>query len=69
MSEGNKPANVEKLAYRIDEFCHAMGVSRAKAYALMKEGHLPYFYIGTRRHIPADAAKALVATATTQAQP
>ncbi len=53
-------AHVERRAYLVDEYCLAVRVSRATAYAMMADGTLPFFYIGNRRHIPVEAVEAQI---------
>jgi excisionase family DNA binding protein len=53
-------APLVRRAYRVDEACYALGISRASAYTAMREGKLPYFVVGGRRHISADVIEALV---------
>jgi hypothetical protein len=53
-------AHVERRAYLVDEYCFAMRVSRASAYAMMSAGMLPYFYVGNRRRIPVEAVEAQI---------
>jgi excisionase family DNA binding protein len=48
------PVRVERRAYRLAEYCAAVGISRSMAYVMMADGRLPFFSIGRRRHIPAD---------------
>ena len=50
----------ERRAYLVNEFCQAMRISRAKAYQLMRDGTLPYFTLGGRRHISADVVEAQI---------
>lgn len=56
------PAQVEKLAFRIDEFCSSCGVGRTTAYRLMKTGKLRYVRVGSRRLVPRDAAQQFLAS-------
>jgi predicted DNA-binding transcriptional regulator AlpA len=55
-----KTAAVARRAYRINEACAALGISRSGAYLEMSAGRLPYVVICGRRHIPADTVEALV---------
>jgi hypothetical protein len=66
-TDGNMPISEKKTAppvmrraYRINEACTALGISRSGAYLEMSAGRLPYVVICGRRHIPADAVEALV---------
>jgi predicted DNA-binding transcriptional regulator AlpA len=47
-------ARVERRAYSVNDYCRAMSIGRSTAYNLMREGKLPYFTLGGRRHISAD---------------
>jgi excisionase family DNA binding protein len=61
---GNRPPNrpqVERRAYRIDEFCAAFGLGRTKVYELIKTGKLRTVLVGGRRLVPRDAGEALIA--------
>jgi excisionase family DNA binding protein len=51
---------IEKRAYRIDEFCAAFGLGRTKVYQLIKSGKLRSVLIDGRRLVPRDAAEALL---------
>jgi hypothetical protein len=51
-------ARVERRAYSVNDYCRAMSIARSTAYSLMREGSLPYFIIGGRRHISADVVEA-----------
>ena len=46
---------MEKLAYAVPEAAQQIGISRAKAYELIKAGQLRSFLIGSRRLISRDA--------------
>jgi excisionase family DNA binding protein len=54
----------EPLAYRVNDFCHVIGLSRSKVYELISEGRLPTIKVGSRRLIPHHAAKKLIEEAT-----
>ena len=41
------------LAYRVDEFCHLVGIGRSSFYQLMNSGDLRTVFIRGRRLIPA----------------
>jgi excisionase family DNA binding protein len=49
-----------RLAYRIDDFCRAIGLGRTKVYALIADGTLRTVVVGGRRLVPRDAAEALL---------
>jgi len=44
------------LAYRVNDFCQAVGISRAKFYQELKSGNISIIKVGTRTLIPANAA-------------
>lgn len=46
---------VPKVALTITETAHALGISRAVAYRLVKNGELPFVSIGTRKVVPVHA--------------
>jgi excisionase family DNA binding protein len=50
----------DKLAYRIPEAVHAVGIGRSKLYQLIKDGTLKSVKIGGCTLIPRDALCALV---------
>jgi len=50
----------ERLAYRVDDFCRAIGLGRTKVYELISAGLLRTVVIGGRRLIPREAAEALL---------
>lgn len=50
----------EPLAYRVNDFCRVIGLSRSKVYELIGEGRLPTIKLGSRRLIPHHAAKKLI---------
>jgi excisionase family DNA binding protein len=49
--------DVEKRAYRIDEFCSAYGISRSKTYQEIANGRLLAVKIGRMTLIPRGAAE------------
>lgn len=53
--------NVEKMAFTIDEFTFAYGISRTKAYELVNTNGFPAIRIGRRVLIPVDMLKAWLA--------
>ena len=63
LSKGHIPKHVqiEKRAYRIDEFCAAYGLGRTKVYELIKSGKLRTVLVDGRRLVPRDAGEALLA--------
>ena len=48
------------LAYRVAQFCKAVGVGKTKFYELVRDGKIRTVVIGGRRLIPADEAQRLV---------
>jgi excisionase family DNA binding protein len=50
----------DRLAYRIDDFCRAIGLGRTKVYAMIADGTLRTVVIGGRRLVPREAAEALL---------
>jgi len=50
-------SNMEKMAFTIDEFTHAYGISRTKAYELVNTSGFPAIRIGRRVLIPVDMLK------------
>lgn len=51
----------QKLAYSINEACHAVGIKRSKLYELINQGRVTTRKIGSRTLIPADSLRALIA--------
>jgi len=49
---------IEKIAYRIDEFCEAFGVGRTKVFDEIKDGRLKVRKAGRMTLIRADDARA-----------
>ena len=56
-----KRDQVEKRAYRINDFCSAYGLGRTKVYELIKSGKLRTVLVDGRRLVPRDAGDALLA--------
>jgi excisionase family DNA binding protein len=50
----------DRLAYRVDDFCRAIGLGRTKVYAMIGDGTLRTVVVGGRRLIPREAAEALL---------
>jgi excisionase family DNA binding protein len=49
------------VAYRVNDFCAAIGIGRSKLYALAKEGKIKLVKVGGRTVVPATEADRLVA--------
>lgn len=47
-----KPAAAGKLAYRVDEACHALGIGRTSLYELAKAGQIKLIKIAGRTLVP-----------------
>jgi hypothetical protein len=52
--------SITPLAYRINDFCQAMGIGKSAFYILVKAGKIKTIVIAGRRLIPADEAHRLV---------
>ena len=52
----------ERLAYRVTEFSHAIGIGKTKLFEMMKRKELRTVMIGGRRLIPASEAARLLGT-------
>lgn len=50
----------DKLAYRIDEACRAIGIGRSKLYELNRAGKLKIVRLGGRSVVPATELRALL---------
>ncbi|PPQ26647.1 hypothetical protein CCR94_22035 [Rhodoblastus sphagnicola] len=50
----------EKLAYRVNDFCKAIGLSRSTFYKLLSEGKVKTVSIGGRRLVPVCEAERLL---------
>lgn len=48
----------ERLAYRVNEFAEAIGVSRSKCYELIARREVPSIRIGGSVRVPVEAARA-----------
>ena len=46
------PASADKLAFRIDEACHALGIGRTSLYELAKAGQIKLIKIAGRTLVP-----------------
>jgi len=46
-----------KLLYRVTEAADALGVSRSKAYELIKRGEIPAIRVGASTRIPVDGLR------------
>jgi hypothetical protein len=57
-----KPRNWanERLAWRIDDFCRAIGLGRTKVYSMIGDGTLRTVVVGGRRLVPHEVAEALL---------
>ena len=49
---GRKLASAGKLAFRIDEACHVLGVGRTSMYELIKTGELKIIKVAGRTLVP-----------------
>jgi excisionase family DNA binding protein len=58
-----------RLALRPAEFAEAIGVSRSKAYELIKSGEVPSVTIGGITRVPVAAALELIARKLSEARP
>ena len=47
-----KQAPADKLAFRIDEACHALGIGRTSLYELAKTGQIKLIKIAGRSVVP-----------------
>jgi predicted site-specific integrase-resolvase len=52
------------LAYRVNSFCRAIGISRTSFYELVKQGKINTVVIAGRRLVPASEADRLLSEAT-----
>ena len=50
--QGQMLAAAGKMAYRIDEACHALGIGRTSLYELVKQRKLKLITIAGRRLVP-----------------
>ena len=50
----------EPLAYRVNDFCSAVGIGRSLVYRMIKDGDLSTVKVGNRRLIPRHAAVKLI---------
>jgi predicted DNA-binding transcriptional regulator AlpA len=57
--------SLEPLAYQVNAFCRALGISRTSFYELMKSGDLKTIVIAGRRLVPKTEVDRLIANATT----
>jgi hypothetical protein len=57
--------SLEPLAYQVNAFCRALGISRTSFYDLMKRGELKTIVIAGRRLVPKTEVDRLIANATT----
>jgi excisionase family DNA binding protein len=51
---------LERLGYRVNDFCKVVGIGRTYVYELINSNRLRSVRIGGRRIIPADEARRLV---------
>ncbi len=51
-----------KLAYRVDEFCHAIGICRSNFYYQVKARKIRTVVIGGRRLVPASEVERLLSS-------
>jgi hypothetical protein len=57
---GDARSAINKIGYRVPEFCQAVGISRASVYELIKLGKLRSVLIAGLRIIPVTEAERLV---------
>lgn len=57
----NTETSSKPIAYRVSDFCAAMGISRSTFYKLAKDDRIRTVQIGGRRLIPAVEAQRLAA--------
>jgi hypothetical protein len=50
----------EVLAYRVNDFCQAIGVGRTSFYRMVKDGQIRTVLVAGRRVVPASEAKRLL---------
>ena len=50
--------NIERVNWRVDDFCHAHGIGRTLVYEEIKRGELKIIKVGNRTLIPDSEAKA-----------
>jgi hypothetical protein len=53
--------NLQRINWRVNDFCQAFGIGRTKVYELIKAGDLEPIRFGGRTVIPDDSARALLA--------
>lgn len=51
-----------RLAYRVDDFCRAIGICRSNFYSQMKDGSIRTVVIGGRRLVPASEVERLLSS-------
>jgi excisionase family DNA binding protein len=51
---------LERLGYRVNDFCKVVGIGRTYLYRLIASGRIRSVLIGGRRIIPADEARRLI---------
>lgn len=56
MSKEQQANNSGRLAYRVNEFCRSVGISRSVFYELIKKGKIKTVKIGGSRVVPASEA-------------
>lgn len=57
MNQPPKQIPDEKLAWQVNEFCQAVGISRTSFYQLLKNKQLKTIRVGRRRLIPDQEAR------------
>jgi predicted site-specific integrase-resolvase len=53
----------QRLAWRVNPFCHALGISRTSFYELVKRGEIRTVVVAGRRLVPDSEASRLLAEA------
>jgi excisionase family DNA binding protein len=51
-----------RLAFRVDDFCRAIGICRSNFYNLLKAGEIRTVVIGGRRLVPATEVERLLSS-------
>jgi predicted DNA-binding transcriptional regulator AlpA len=56
----NKNSPTQRLAFRVNEFCHSLGISRTAFYGLVKDKKIRSILVAGRRLVPLSEAERLL---------
>ncbi len=61
LSNQDGHSNEQRLAWQVEMFCHAVGISSTKFYELVKKGKIKTIVVGGRRLVPDAEVRRIIA--------